>query len=100
MASGTLPASFHLFCVSQMFFCVIQTPQTLIRLSITLFSNLPLPMSVFFCPYQSFLFIRQSQIWLFLCHSSGQHPRVASSLYTLTLAFCGYHLKKLPVEDL
>src|SRR4029434_3527103 len=42
MASGTLPASFHLFCVSQMFFCVIQTPQTLIRLSITLFSNLPL----------------------------------------------------------
>src|SRR4029434_6185586 len=54
MASGTFPASFHLFCVSQMFFCVIQTPQTLICLSITLFSNLPLsnvcvllPISIF-----------------------------------------------------
>lgn len=53
MASGTPPASFHLFCVSQMF-CVIQTPQTLISLSITLFSNLPLsnvcvllPISIF-----------------------------------------------------
>ena len=30
----------------------------------------------------------------------GQHPRVASSLWTLRLAFCGYHLMKLPVEDL
>ena len=28
MVSGTPPASFHVFCVSQMFFCVIQTPQT------------------------------------------------------------------------
>src|SRR4029434_8359741 len=37
MASGTLPASFHLFCVSRMFFCLMQTPQTLICLSITLF---------------------------------------------------------------
>src|SRR4029434_9872014 len=41
MASGTLPASFHLFCVSQMFFC-------------SSFSNLPLsnvcvllPISIF-----------------------------------------------------
>ena len=30
----------------------------------------------------------------------GQHPGVASSLWTLRLAFCGYHLMKLPVEDL
>ena len=42
MASSTPPASFHLVCVSQMFFFVIQTPQTSISLSITLFSNLPL----------------------------------------------------------
>ena len=30
----------------------------------------------------------------------GQHPRVASSLLTLRLVFCGYYLIKLPVEDL
>ena len=29
----------------------------------------------------------------------GQHPGVTSSLWTLGLAFCGYHLMKLPVED-
>ncbi|CAB1428518.1 unnamed protein product, partial [Pleuronectes platessa] len=34
------------------------------------------------------------------CLTEGQHPGVASSLLTLTLVFCGYHLKKLPVEDL
>ena len=30
----------------------------------------------------------------------GQHPRVASSLLTLRLVFCGYYLMKLPAEDL
>src|SRR4029434_374335 len=93
----------HLFTYSashKCFICVIRTPQPLIRLSITLFSNLPLSNVCVLLPISIFSFYWQSQIWLFLCHSSGQHPRVASSLYTLTLAFCGYHLKKLPVEDL
>ena len=28
----------------------------------------------------------------------GQHPRVASSLLTLRLVFCGYYLMRMPVE--
>src|SRR4029434_9233519 len=99
MASGTLPASFHLFCVSQMFFCVIQTPQTLIRLSITLFQSSSVQCLCSFAHINLFFLLASLRFSLQLC-LAGQHPGVALSLYMLTLAFCGYHLKKLPVEDL
>ena len=71
-----------------------------------LFGMFLCPVSVFFCPsvffFPSFLFIDQSETWLFslqLC-LEGHHPRVASSLLMLRLVFCRYYLMKLPVEDM
>uniref|UniRef100_A0A0E9W5L7 Uncharacterized protein n=1 Tax=Anguilla anguilla TaxID=7936 RepID=A0A0E9W5L7_ANGAN len=102
MVSSTPPASFHLFCISHMFFCVIQTPQTSICLSRTLLSNLPLSNVCVLLPILIFTFywpVSDMAFSLLLC-LVGQHPGVTSSLLTLRLVFCGYHLMKLPVEDL
>ena len=74
-----------------MFFCVIQTPQSLIGLYKTLFSNLPLSNVCVLFPILIFSFnwpVSDITFSLPLCRE-GQHPGVASSLWTLRLAFCG-----------
>ena len=66
------------------------------------FSNLPLSNVCVLLPILIFSFywpVWDMAFSLPLC-LEGQHPGVVSSLWTLRLAFCGYHLMKLPVEDL
>ena len=73
-----------------------------IRLSITLFPNLPLSNVCVLLPILMFSFywpVSDMAFSLQLC-LEGQHPRVTSSLWTLRLVLCGYHLMKLPVEDM
>src|SRR4029434_8122390 len=59
----------HLFTYSashKCFMCVIQTPQPLFLLSISLFSTLLLSNVFVLSPISIFFFYWQSQIWLFL----------------------------------
>ena len=94
----------HLFTCSASHKCssVWSKHLKLIRLSITLFSNLPLSNVCVLLPILIFSFywpVSDTAFSLPLC-LEGQHSGVASSLWTSRLAFCWYHLMKLPVEDL
>ena len=82
MVSGTPPASFHLFCVSQMLFCVIQNTTNLDSSVHNTFFYLPLSNVCDILPIFIFSFywpVSDIAFSLPLC-LEGQHHRVASSL--------------------
>ena len=92
----------HLFTCSASHKCSSVWSKHLKLFLSVLFSNLPLSNVCVLLPILIFSFywpVSDMAFSLPLC-LEGQHPGVASSLWMLRLAFCGYHLMKLPVEDL
>ncbi len=92
MVLRTVLASSHLSCVSQIFFCLIQKPQTWTHLPTTHFSSLSLSNICALLPISIFSFYWSAWDMAFslqFCHKV-QHPGVAFSQLMLTLVFGRY----------